>query len=58
MPDEAREIGPADSMDGRTWIAKELVLENRVKELFEEVDFLREALRLALAQSTGRERDS
>lgn len=51
MPDEAREIGPADSMDGRTWIAKEAVLEREVERLLGEIDFLREALRLSLAQS-------
>ena len=34
--------------DGRTFIAKELVLENENKRLLEEIDFLRDMLRAAL----------
>lgn len=45
-------VAPGESADGRTWIALEKVLQERIAELSDEIDFLREMLRIALTHNT------
>ena len=43
-------------IDERTYLTMEAALENQVEKMREEIEFLREMLRLALAHNTGTER--